>query len=238
MKKKILAGILCTAMAATMLAACGDNTDTESQASSVAADTTAEDTTAEDTTVEETTEDAAAVAAVDFTQELTAEDSSLATVGTSDCATTWWGAHSETWQVEAGTTKTVEFDLKTAGVNNWDGFVVILQNVADAHSTDDNADYVEYAVVRQDNYGWGEGYSSEDLTTDWDWTTMMSEIYGAHVTVEVDWTNTWAEVHMTFDCLSGNQYHQTYDFETISGNELWFCLGIDCGYIYNLQVVE
>lgn len=256
MKKKLLTSILCVAMSATMLAGCGSDKKEDTTAKEPVASQQESQTESATT---EAGEDEVAVTPVDFTQTLTAKDDSLATVGLEDCTTAWWGDHSQTWQVEKGGSKKVEFDLKTAGTNNWDGFVVVLQNVADAHSANldevklpdtytgdkdkyENPEYIEYAVVRQDNYGWGDGYSAEDLATTWDWPTMMSEVYGSHVTVEVKFEESkdtkWAEVYMTFKCLSGKEFTQEYTFETVSGEELHFCLGLDHGYIYNLKEVQ
>ena len=53
MKKKVLASLLVAAMAASMVAGCGDNTADTTKNDTTAKDTTAKDTTAADTTVEE-----------------------------------------------------------------------------------------------------------------------------------------------------------------------------------------
>ncbi len=79
-------------------------------------------------------------------------------LGATDCSTGFWSEFSEVVEVPSGESVTANFVNYTDGLANWHNFVVVLQNVAEVHSADANADYKEYGVVRADNFGWGAGY--------------------------------------------------------------------------------
>lgn len=163
-------------------------------------------------------------------------------IGAEDFTTGFWGAHSETWAVASGETVSKTFvNWHGAEANNWNNFVVILQNVADAHSAGDNADYVEYGVVRSDNYGWkGElntGGNLEELgwilECNWDWENFVPNLQGATVTVSV--TNNGATADVVCDVItaSGATYQQSYKNIAVDG-DLYFCLTVD-GSLIDLQ---
>ena len=71
-------------------------------------------------------------------------------LGEEDNSTGWWAAHSQDIKVPAGHTYTTRFKNFTNGANNWNNFLVVL-------TRQDNS---EYAVLRADNYGWGDSYEA------------------------------------------------------------------------------
>lgn len=103
---------------------------------------------------------------------------SPAILGAEDCSVAWWGAHlDEDIKVPAGETRAFSFTNLSSGALNYNNFVVVLRNAAK----------VEYAVVRADNYGWGNGYAACTLgcTGGVDWKTWLSGMNGAKVNVYV-----------------------------------------------------
>lgn len=152
-------------------------------------------------------------------------------VGSTDCTTAFWSDFSDVVEVPEGETATVNFKNYTDGVNNWDNFLVILQNVADAHSTDDNADYAEYAVLRADNFGWGAGYDGVvEPTCDWDWDTFASVMDGADVTLTITNNGDTADVTAVVVGSDGNTYNQSYPGIAITG-DLYYCLSVEAGFL-------
>lgn len=156
-------------------------------------------------------------------------------VGAEDLSTGFWGAHSETWEVPAGETVSKTFiNWHGAEAANWNNFVVVLQNVADAHSADDNADYAEYAVVRSDNYGWlGElntGANLDELgwtvESNWNWDTFVNDLQGATVVVNVTNNGDTADVVCDVTTASGETYQQSYTGIAVTG-DLYYCLTVD-----------
>ncbi len=156
-------------------------------------------------------------------------------VGATDCSTAFWGAHSDTWEVAEGETVSKTFvNYHGSEAANWNNFVVILQNVADAHSADDNADYVEYGVVRADNYGWSGEKNTLDnadelgwtLESNWNWDSFIEDMQGATVVVSVTNNGDTADVVCDVTTASGETYQQKYAGIEVSG-DLYFCLTVD-----------
>lgn len=98
------------------------------------------------------------------------------TVGTMDNSTPFWGDFSDEFNVPVGETRFIKFTNFTSRVKNYHNFVVVLRK----------SNLIEYAVVRADNYGWGDGYAA-CLTSGGqaDWVAWRDEMNGAKVTVYV-----------------------------------------------------
>jgi hypothetical protein len=147
-------------------------------------------------------------------------------LGEEDNSTGWWGAHSEYINVPAGRTYTTRFKNFTNGVSNWNNFVVVLTK----------ADAYEYAVVRADNYGWGDSYGAcipSGGQADWGaWLAAMDE---AMVTVSV--TNVGdgtADVKCVMVGNDGNTYYQDYiGISPIDVEDFYFHFTVDgCHMIF------
>lgn len=155
-------------------------------------------------------------------------------VGATDCSTGFWGAHSQTWNVPVNesVTKTL-INWHCADPVNWNNFVVILQNVADAHGAADNADYKEYGVVRSDNYGWlgadntgTEGALPWTLENNWDWNNFAANLQGATVKVTVTNNGTTADVVCDVTTVDGATFYQKYLGIVVDG-DVHFCFTVD-----------
>ena len=124
------------------------------------------------------------------------------TLGAADNSTIWWGAHLDNdVNVPIGETRHFVF-TNYAGANNWNNWVVVLRNAAKA----------EYAVVRSDNYGWGNGYSTALLSGGQaDWVTWLAAMNGAKVDVFVtNVGNGTADVQAVMHGTDGKTYTQYY----------------------------
>ncbi len=156
-------------------------------------------------------------------------------VGATDFSSPFWGAHSETWAVAKDATVSKTFvNWHGNAVNNWNNFVVILQNVADAHGADANAAYKEYGVVRSDNYGWAGALNTGAnlaelgwvLENTYDWNNFMANLEGATVTVSVTNKGTTADIVCDVVSAAGATFQQKYSNIAIDG-DLYFCLTVD-----------
>ncbi len=145
-------------------------------------------------------------------------------VGAADCSTGWWGAHSPLVQVKAHQVCTVNFTNYTSGVANWNNFVVVLNR----------ADLSEYAVVRADNYGWGDGYGAcKPSGGQADWGAWLAAMNGAKVTMLVvnngDGT---ADVKAVMHGTDGKDYTQDYiGINTIDPDNFYFRFTVDSSYL-------
>ena len=162
----------------------------------------------------------AANAPVIGTAEFEVVDKMYTSLGATDNSTGWWGAHSENIKVAPGETFVSTFTNYTSGANNWNNFVVVLCK----------ADNTEYAVVRADNYGWGDGYAAcTPSGGQSDWGTWLSAMDGAKVSVAV--TNNGdgtADVLAVMHGNDGIDYIQQYQgINTIDPNDFYFRFTVD-----------
>ena len=162
----------------------------------------------------------AANAPVIGTAEFEIVDKMFTSLGATDNTTGWWGAHSENIKVGPKETFVYTFTNYTSGANNWNNFVVVL-------CREDNS---EYAVVRADNYGWGDGYAAcTPLGTQGDWGTWLKAMDGAKVTTYV--TNNGdgtADVKAVMIGNDGNTYTQEYNgINTVDPNDFYFRFTVD-----------
>ena len=145
-------------------------------------------------------------------------------VGAPDCSTGWWGAHSPLVQVKAHQVCTATFTNYTTGANNWNNFVVVLNR----------ADLTEYAVVRADNYGWGDGYAAcTPSGGQADWGAWLAAMNGAKVELTIanngDGT---ADVAAVMHGTDGVDYIQYYTgINTIDPDDFYFRLTVDSCYL-------
>nr|MCR5153211.1 hypothetical protein [Lachnospiraceae bacterium] len=118
----------------------------------------------------------------------------------------------------------------TDGADNWDNFLVILQTTPTGHAAAEAEGYAEYAVVRADNYGWGDGYAAATPTCDYVWETFKDDMYGADVVLSVTNNGATADVKAVITTASGTVYNQTYTGIT-TGGALNFCLTCEKAYL-------
>ena len=144
-------------------------------------------------------------------------------VGADDNSTGWWGAHSANFKVPVGQTVTTRIRNYTNGQNNWNNFVVVL--------TSDGT--TEYAVVRADNYGWGDSYGS--CTTSGgqsDWGAWLVAMDGALCTISVTNNNGSVDVRIVMEGNDGNTYYQDYiGISPTYGNDVFFRFTVDGSHL-------
>jgi len=147
-------------------------------------------------------------------------DKMYTSLGATDNSTGWWGAHSENIKVAPGETYVSTFTNYSSGANNWNNFVIVL-------CKEDNS---EYAVVRADNYGWGDGYAAcTPVGTQGDWATWLAAMDGAQVTTFV--TNNGdgtADIKAVMVGNDGMTYTQEYiGINTIDPENFYFRFTVD-----------
>lgn len=151
-------------------------------------------------------------------------DKLYTTIGNTDNSTPFWGAHSENIKVAAGETFVSSFTNYTSGANNWNNFCVVLCR----------ADNSEYAVVRADNYGWGDGYAAcTPSGGQQDWGAWLKAMNGAKVKVAVTNNgNGTADVQMVMVGNDGKTYIQSYTgINTIDAGDFYFRFTVDGSHI-------
>ncbi len=145
-------------------------------------------------------------------------------VGADDNSTPFWGAHSSMIQVPSGKTYSRRFRNYTNGAANWNNFCVVL-------TREDNS---EYAVVRADNYGWGDSYAAcTPSGGQTDWASWLAAMDDAMVTVSVTSNkNGSADVKCVMVGNDGVTYKQDYiGISPVDANNLFFRFTIDGSHL-------
>ncbi len=166
-------------------------------------------------------------------------------VGAADFSTGFWGAHSESKAVAVGETVSTTFYVYHPAIaSNWNTFAAVLKNSTATGSAED-ANYVEYGVLRADNYGWdatantGDGLATLGWTleSNWNWDTFLKDLQGAKVTVSVTNNGETADVVMDVTTAEGDAYYQKYLGVKVTG-DLYFDITVDSSCIDVMKSVE
>ena len=152
------------------------------------------------------------------------------TVGNTDRSTPFWTAFSDIYAVPEGTSKTVYFKNYTDGAELWRNYLVALQNVPAGHSAEAYEGYKEYAVVRADAFGWGDGYEAATVEHNFNFDTFKEDMDGASVAVTVTNNGSSADVYCAVTTAAGQSYYQSYKGITIDG-DLYFKLLCEGSYL-------
>ena len=146
-------------------------------------------------------------------------------VGAEDNSTGFHGASSDIFKVPVGETKYITFTNYSDLAANWNNFLVFLHK---SITTD------EYAFVRADNFGLGNGYAAcVNGGTQGDWGTWLSGMNGAKVTVYVtNCGNSTADIQAVMAGTKGTTSTQYYlGINTIVPNDLCFTLSVEKAHL-------
>ena len=145
-------------------------------------------------------------------------------LGAEDCSTAWWTEFTENMKIPAGETFEFNFTNYSSGAGNWNNYVLILRK----------ADLAEYAVVRADNYGWGNGYAAcTPIGTQGDWATWLATMNGAKVKMFVtNCNNGTADVQAIVTGNDGSVTVQNYlGINTIDPSDLNVAFTVDSSHL-------
>ena len=145
-------------------------------------------------------------------------------LGAADCSTAWWTEFTKDMKIPAGETFEFNFTNYSSGAGNWNNYVLILRK----------ADLAEYAVVRADNYGWGDGYAAcTPIGTQGDWATWLATMNGAKVKMFVtNCNNGTADVQAIVTGNDGSVTTQSYlGINTIDPSDLNVAFTVDSSHL-------
>lgn len=143
-------------------------------------------------------------------------------VGATDFSSGWWTVFSDDYSVASGASKTLTMYCYSDNLYNYHSPSTILRK----------ADNTEYAVVRMDSYGWGDGYGTATLDSNWDWDTFASNISGSKVVITVtnNGDNT-ADIEYDVTYATGETHYQKYTGITVDSSDLNCALVIEEAYV-------
>ena len=145
-------------------------------------------------------------------------------LGAEDCSTAWWTEFTKDMKIPAGETFEFNFTNYSSGAGNWNNYVLILRK----------ADLAEYAVVRADNYGWGNGYAAcTPIGTQGDWATWLATMNGAKVKMFVtNCNNGTADIQAIVTGNDGSVTVQNYlGINTIDPSDLNVAFTVDSSHL-------
>ena len=145
-------------------------------------------------------------------------------LGAEDCSTAWWTEFTKDMKIPAGETFEFNFTNYSSGAGNWNNYVLILRK----------ADLAEYAVVRADNYGWGDGYAAcTPIGTQGDWATWLATMNGAKVKLFVtNCNNGTADIQAIVTGNDGSVTTQSYlGINTIDPSDLNVSFVVDSSHL-------
>ena len=146
-------------------------------------------------------------------------------LGAEDCSTAWWTEFTKDMKIPAGETFEFNFTNYSSGAGNWNNYVLILRKTDLA---------AEYAVVRADNYGWGNGYAAcTPIGTQGDWATWLATMNGAKVKMFVtNCNNGTADVQAIVTGTDGSVTVQNYlGINTIDPSDLNVAFTVDSSHL-------
>ena len=159
---------------------------------------------------------------VTTTVPITNEMGGVNQVGATDFSSGFATEFSNEYNVTSESTKTFKMDLYSSEAENWNSPVVVLRK----------ADGTEYANLRMDNYGWGDGYDSATATNDWDFDVFAENLDGSYVEITV--TNVGdgtANVRYDVTYANGDTHFQLYEGITVDSSDLNCAITIDGCYV-------
>lgn len=143
-------------------------------------------------------------------------------VGATDFSTAWWTVFSDDYTVASGSSTTITMYCYSNNLQNYHSPSTILRK----------ADNTEYAVVRMDNFGWGDGYGTATSTSDWNWDIFTSNISGSKIVITV--TNNGddtADILYNVTYATGETHFQKYEGIAVDGSDLNCALVTEGAYL-------
>lgn len=163
----------------------------------------------------------------------TAPTISPTTLGATDNSDAWWTSHLDAdIKIESNKSYSTTFTNYTSGGNNWNNYVVVLRK----------ADKTEYAVMRSDDYCWGDavGGNGGPLITHSnsasdDWGAWLAQMNGAKVTVTVtNYGDNTADVVAEVTGTEGLTSTQKYLGIPVESADLYLDFTTDgCHYVFD-----
>jgi len=181
------------------------------------------------------------------------------TIGETDCSTAWFpedDKYFEAFKIEDKMKYTFVFENHSPGTQNYQNFMLMFTNEAENYTEKTRpASWVEYAVVRSDNWGWGGGdnrtLSGKEITYDnsiisaggsWDdWKAIMKD---ANITMDV--VRSGAEIQIVAEIVSQADATKKMTYKVnlnaanadgTAPNPLYMAFTVDSAYL-NLKYVD
>lgn len=154
-------------------------------------------------------------------------------LGAEDNSDEWWTSHlDQDIHIESNKVYSTTFTNYSSQLNNWNNYVIVLRK----------SDKKEYAVLRSDDYGWGDAVGGNGTpnithsnTGSADWAAWLSEMNGAKVTVTVsNYGDNTCDVVANVVGTNGTTSTQKYLGIPVDAENLYLDFTTDgCHYVFD-----
>src|SRR5690606_15644349 len=143
-------------------------------------------------------------------------------VGATDLSSGFWTAFSHEYNVASGSSRTFKMNLYSTGAENYHSPVVILRK----------GDLTEFAILRMDHFGWGDGYATATATSDWNWDTFTDNLNGSYIEITIT-NNGDNTADVRFDVTHANDetHFQLYEGITVDSSDLNSTITVEKSYV-------
>lgn len=149
-------------------------------------------------------------------------------LGSLDCMAEYRSVYSDVREVPDRGSAARRFYLYTDGLAMWNSFLVILQSTPEGHSPEDDEAYTEYAVIRADHFGTGDGLKDAKMESDWSWESFTRDLNGALIELTVSRKGDKAELTYTATTAEGEVHTLSCrDIAIPADAPLYFCLSVE-----------
>ncbi len=155
-----------------------------------------------------------------------------ATVGNTDNSSGWWAAFSDYYTMEPNNQLTFTFTNHSDKVEYAYNWLLVVANDVDRGGDG----YAEYFVLRADNYGWGTYWSTDRLSSYYNWDTFKDDMDGATVVMTVKRYGPKVEIYADITTAAGVKYWEKYYAYLGDGTQNIRCfLTVDHSHITDLN---
>lgn len=134
-------------------------------------------------------------------------------VGSEDNTTGWWSAFSDYYTLTGDGSVTISFTNYSDKANNWDNWLCVC--ASDAERQADG--YVEYFVMRSDNYGWGPTWNTATnpetgtLLSNYNWDTFKEDLDSATVSLTLTRKGETLKMRANTTTTTGTRYYESWE---------------------------
>ena len=128
-------------------------------------------------------------------------------LGVPELNSAWWTYFAPDLKVPSGQSVSYEMDVYSVATENWFAPVAILRK-GDLSLGGAG----EYAVVRMDNFGWGNAFVNDDANkeSDWNWDLFKPMLTNAHVKITATNNGDNAVIRYDVSWANGEEHFQLY----------------------------
>jgi len=150
----------------------------------------------------------------------------IATIGSEDKSDGYKGDIGATLAVDNGQTAHYDFDNFTKGENNWQNWVLLV-----------NEEGTEKVALRADNWE-NVAFNNEGCTSDYNWDTFKADMEGARVQMDVTYLDGVVTMTSTITTTAGTVYNYSYTKSGFTAQTLEMSLSEEAAHlvVYKAEV--